>query len=63
MDEPRPIDEGRTEEDDHRLVSGARAGDRRALEELVARHQPWTFNLAVRMLGHPRTPRTPPRRS
>lgn len=38
---------------DRALVLGARAGDRDALEELVRRHQPWVFNIALRMLAHP----------
>ena len=32
------------------LVRGAQAGDREATELLLIRHQPWIFNLAVRML-------------
>jgi len=35
---------------DEELAAHARAGDRSALEQLVRRHQPWIFNLAVRML-------------
>jgi len=38
---------------DHALVDRASAGDRDALEELVRRHQPWIFNIALRMLAHP----------
>ena len=30
-----------------------RSGDREGLEELVERHQPWIYNIAVRMLYHP----------
>ena len=35
------------------LVMRARAGHRRALEELVQRHQGWIYNIALRMLFHP----------
>src|SRR5277367_6457640 len=35
------------------LVTRARSGDRKALEELVRRHQPWVYNIALRMLFHP----------
>lgn len=36
---------------DEELVSKAQGGDRDALERLLARHQPWILNIAVRMLG------------
>ncbi len=35
---------------DEELVSRAQSGDREALEQLLARHQPWLFNIALRML-------------
>ncbi|MGA2039165.1 MAG: RNA polymerase sigma factor [Bryobacteraceae bacterium] len=35
---------------DAELVRGAQGGDRDATELLLIRHQPWIFNLAVRML-------------
>jgi RNA polymerase sigma factor (sigma-70 family) len=35
------------------LVTRARCGDSDALEDLVRRHQPWIYNIAVRMLYHP----------
>ncbi len=41
------------DQDDQGLVARARAGDRPALEALIGRHQPWIYNVAVRMLGHP----------
>jgi len=37
---------------DAELVRSAQAGDREATELLFTRHQPWIFNLAVRMLLH-----------
>ena len=37
---------------DEELVSKARLGDKDALELLVRRHQPWVFNIAMRMLWH-----------
>jgi RNA polymerase sigma factor (sigma-70 family) len=42
-----------TDPDDRALVTRARSGDRDALESLVRRHQPWIFNIALRMLAHP----------
>ena len=36
---------------DEDLAASAQAGDRDALEDLLGRHQPWIFNLALRMLG------------
>ncbi|MBV8586347.1 MAG: RNA polymerase sigma factor [Verrucomicrobia bacterium] len=35
---------------DEELVATAQAGNKDSLETLVRRHQPWVFNLAVRML-------------
>jgi RNA polymerase sigma factor (sigma-70 family) len=35
---------------DEELVRGAQFGNREATETLLIRHQPWVFNLAVRML-------------
>lgn len=42
-----------TDPDDRARVLRAKAGDRAALEELVARHQAWIYNIAIRMLYHP----------
>jgi RNA polymerase sigma factor (sigma-70 family) len=36
---------------DEELVLRAQAGERDALEQLFTRHQPWIFNIAIRMLG------------
>ena len=38
---------------DRELVSLAKGGSRADLEELVARHQTWIYNLALRMVHHP----------
>jgi RNA polymerase sigma factor (sigma-70 family) len=35
---------------DEELVSSARSGNQEALEQLVRRHQPWVFNIAIRMM-------------
>jgi RNA polymerase sigma factor (sigma-70 family) len=39
--------------EDQSLVMRARSGDRKALEDLVQRHQGWIYNIAIRMLFHP----------
>src|SRR5712664_3219806 len=46
-------DHAPTDDDDRALVGRAAAGERQALEELVRRHQPWIYNIAIRMLAHP----------
>jgi RNA polymerase sigma factor (sigma-70 family) len=46
-------DESPTDREDHSLVVRARLGDRKALEDLIRRHQPWIYNIALRMLYHP----------
>ena len=38
---------------DQNLLMHARSGDRKALEDLLERHQGWIFNIALRMLYHP----------
>ena len=43
------VSEGNEPPDDE-LVTKAQAGDKDALEQLVRRHQPWVFNIAVRMM-------------
>jgi len=47
------IDNAPTDLEDRALVARARSGDRKALEELVQRHQAWIYNIAIRMLYHP----------
>jgi RNA polymerase sigma factor (sigma-70 family) len=47
------IDNAPTDLEDRALVARARSGDRKALEDLVQRHQAWIYNIAVRMLYHP----------
>jgi RNA polymerase sigma factor (sigma-70 family) len=42
-----------TEQEDENLIVRARAGDRKALEDLIERHQAWIYNFALRMLFHP----------
>jgi RNA polymerase sigma factor (sigma-70 family) len=39
-------------ETDEALLAKARLDDQDALEALMARHQPWVFNIALRMLYH-----------
>ena len=46
-------DNAPSEPEDQNLVPRARAGDRKALEELIERHQAWIYNIALRMLFHP----------
>jgi RNA polymerase sigma factor (sigma-70 family) len=46
-------DNSSADHEDQNLVIRARAGDRKALEDLVQRHQGWIYNIAVRMLYHP----------
>src|SRR5436190_24049768 len=54
MIHPNPLaDHASTDLEDQAHVARARVGDREALEALVRRHQPWIYNIAVRMLYHP----------
>jgi RNA polymerase sigma factor (sigma-70 family) len=46
-------DNSPAEREDQNLLMGARSGDRKALEDLLHRHQGWIFNIALRMLYHP----------
>jgi len=52
MQSPRsPFGDVTVEDADGVLVSRAQAGDGEALEQLLARHQVWIFNVALRMLS------------
>jgi RNA polymerase sigma factor (sigma-70 family) len=42
-----------TDTKDEDLVRSAQQGDRAALEDLVKRHQPWIYNIALRMVFSP----------
>src|SRR5438128_6813156 len=46
-------DDSPADYEDQNRVKRARSGDRKALEELVGRHQAWIYNIALRMLYHP----------
>lgn len=46
----QPLADDYAADADVELVKRAQAGDRAALEGLVLRHQPWIYNIAVRML-------------
>jgi RNA polymerase sigma factor (sigma-70 family) len=50
-----PLADSAASEDavDCALVERAAAGERDAVEDLVRRHQPWIYNIAIRMLAHP----------
>jgi RNA polymerase sigma factor (sigma-70 family) len=45
-----PFRDSSPETKDETLVEEARAGSRDSLERLLARHQPWIYNLSLRML-------------
>jgi RNA polymerase sigma factor (sigma-70 family) len=48
------VDDGASaDQEDQALVKQVRSGRREALEDLVRRHRPWIYNIAVRMLYHP----------
>lgn len=54
MTHVNPLDESdRSDETDRLLVTRASEGQQDALEALVRRHQPWIYNIAIRMLYHP----------
>ncbi len=40
-------------QDDPTVVAAAQTGDRGALTELIERHRPWVYNIALRMMGDP----------
>ncbi|MCP4870350.1 MAG: RNA polymerase sigma factor [Proteobacteria bacterium] len=43
------------DQEDRTVVEAAQQGDRGALTELIERHRPWIYNIALRMLGDPET--------
>ncbi len=43
------------DQDDPAVVAAAQQGDRGALTEVIERHRPWVYNIAVRMMGDPAT--------
>ncbi len=45
-----PFQEIIVETSDEALVSSVRSGNKEAMECLLARHQPWIFNIDLRML-------------
>src|ERR1700719_312198 len=48
-----PLADNSPDLEDRNLVLRAHSGDRKALEDLVQRHQAWIYNIAIRMLYHP----------
>ncbi|MEM7157618.1 MAG: RNA polymerase sigma factor [Myxococcota bacterium] len=42
-----------SDQDDPAVVAAAQAGDRDALTEVIERHRPWIYNIALRMLSDP----------
>jgi RNA polymerase sigma factor (sigma-70 family) len=46
-------DNSPAEQEDQNLVKRARSGERKALEDLLQRHQGWIYNIALRMIYHP----------
>ena len=46
-------EQANTDPEDLALVARVRAGSRQALETLLERHQPWVYNILVRMLYYP----------
>src|SRR5262245_57395940 len=48
-----PIADERFDTDDAELVRLVQQGDRGALDALVTRHQPWIYNIALRMVYLP----------
>lgn len=41
------------DEEDPIVVAAAQEGDRDALTEVIERHRPWVYNIALRMMGDP----------
>src|SRR5512146_801114 len=50
---PNPFCDGHQQVGDQELLAAAQSGNREALERLLVNHQPWIFNIAVRMLRGP----------
>ena len=50
---PNPLADTTTLDADADLVAAAQAGSRDALEQLVARHQSWIYNIVLRMTYEP----------
>src|SRR6187399_1935598 len=48
-----PITDARVDADDAELVRLVQQGDREALDALLTRHQPWIYNVALRMVYLP----------
>ena len=54
MAQPNPLAEtAPTDVDDRELIARIRGGSRDALEALIARHQGWIYNIALRMVYFP----------
>jgi RNA polymerase sigma factor (sigma-70 family) len=47
------VEKKRTKSDDDILVARAAGGDRKALEDLIGRHQGWIYNIVLRMVYDP----------
>jgi len=47
------IEVNKTDQKDEQLISAAVAGDKKALENLIYRHQAWIYNIALRMVFYP----------
>jgi len=48
-----PLADSTVDSDDRELVSRIQQGSQDALETLIRRHQPWIYNLVLRMVYHP----------
>src|SRR4030095_7201720 len=54
MAQPNPLAEtAPTDVDDRELIARIKEGSRDALETLIARHQGWIYNIALRMVYFP----------
>ncbi|WP_422858872.1 RNA polymerase sigma factor [Flagellimonas sp. S174] len=52
MDNPF-LKEYKSDKTDTRLVKEAQAGDKKSLEDLILKHQPYIYNIAWKMVRHP----------